>query len=310
MANTNQEISVTQGVINDLEADIEVQEKNLEQATIKMDNQYESFKTQVRVSYEMGETTYLDIILGSDDFFDMLSRMQISKQLMNHNKTVFEEYTNNAKIVEDAKLQLEENKKTQEVHRLNLDNKILTLEKQSAQSESKMKDLMQDENKAEAAEAQNLKAEDEMADRVAQLSKELAGTGAYVGGELSWPVPSSTRVTSPFGNRKHPITNKQSFHKGVDIGASGGSSIISANAGKVIVSDYQSAYGNYVMVDHGGGTVTLYAHMQKRLVSAGDTVGKGEKIGLVGTTGWSTGNHLHFEVIKNGDHTNPMNYFS
>lgn len=307
---TSAEITATQVAINALTDSIVIQEKNLEDAIKRMDEQYDSFRTQVRTTYKMGDTSYMDIILGSNDFFDMLARMQLSKEIMDHSKQVFENYTNLANEVEFVKNSLQHDKQVQEGYKTNLTEQKKSLEKSSAQSEEKMKQLLADEQAAKSAEAANIKAEEEMAVRVAMLSMELAGSGSYVGGELTWPTPSSTRITSPFGYRTHPITGKYSLHTGVDVGASGGADILSANTGVVIVSDYHSAYGNYVMVDHGGGTVTLYAHMSKRLVSVGETVLRAQKIGLVGTTGWSTGNHLHFEVIKNGEHTNPLDYFS
>ncbi|MFI3115844.1 MAG: peptidoglycan DD-metalloendopeptidase family protein [Clostridia bacterium] len=308
---TTSKIIATQVIIDVLSDEIEVEEYNLMLATEKMNLQYESMKTSIRIMYEAGETTYLDILLASESFFDMLSRIEISQQIINHNQNVFDEYTASAIAVENAKQKLEEDKALQEDYKSTLDNEKGSLEHQSNNLELKMKQLMADEQAALTAQAQNLSAEEEMANKVAQLSKELASIGIYVGGEFLWPTPSSYWVTSPFGYRTHPITGVvESFHKGIDIGAAGGQNILSANAGRVIVSDYSSSYGNYVMVDHGGGYVTLYAHMSKRLVSAGEYVGKGDVLGLVGSTGWSTGNHLHFEIILNGEHQNPMNYYS
>lgn len=308
--NTTAQIDATQNVINVLEQDIAIEQKRLEEATQKMDEQYDSMKNSIRVMYEAGETTYLDILLASNSFFDMLARVEIAQQIINYNQSVFDDYTANALAVEQAKIQLEEDKQMQESYRMVLDTQMVTLEKESALVETKMKQLMIDEEAAQQAQNDTLKAEEEMVEKIAQLSRELASQGVYVGGELTWPTPSSTRITSVFGYRTHPITGSYSLHSGVDIGAAGGANILSANAGVVIVSDYHSVYGNYVMVDHGGGIVTLYAHMSKRSVSVGQAVGKGEVLGLVGTTGWSTGNHLHFEVIVNGTHVDPMSYFS
>lgn len=310
ISNTTAQIEVTQQAIDALAEDISIEEKNLAVATQKMETQYADMKTSIRVMYEAGETTYLDILLASDSFFDMLSRIEITQQIMNHNQSVFEEYAANAQAVEDAKIKLEADKEAQVDFRITLDSQVITLEKESALVEEKMKELMADEQAALEAQDANLASEEEMADRVAQLSKELATQGVYVGGDLMWPTPSSTRITSPFGYRVHPISGSYTLHKGVDIGAGGGQDILAANSGTVIVSDYHSSYGNYVMIDHGGGMVTLYAHMSKRSVSAGQTVGKGELVGLVGSTGYSTGNHLHFEVIVDGTHTDPMSYFS
>lgn len=125
-----------------------------------------------------------------------------------------------------------------------------------------------------------------------------------------WPTPGYTTITSPYGYRIHPITGKLKFHSGVDIGAPGGTPIVAVADGTVTISVYSSSYGNYVEIDHGGGVRTRYAHMSKRLCKVGDTVTQGETIGLVGSTGNSTGNHCHFEVRINGTTYDPMQYFS
>lgn len=309
--NTTAQINATLEIIEMLEYEIEQEEKRLYEAIDKMDKQYDSMKTSIRVMYEAGQTTYLDILLASDSFFDMLARIEITQQIINHNQSIFDDYTVNALAVEQAKLKLIEDKQKQEELRMTLDSQMQTLEKESALVEAKMKQLMKDEQSALEAQEQNANAEEEMSKKVAQLSKELASSAVYVGGEFMWPAPTSTRITSAFGYRTHPITGASySFHNGIDIGAGGGEPILSANNGVVILSQYSSVYGNYVMVDHGGGVVTLYAHMSQRLVSVGDSVLRGEEIGKVGSTGWSTGNHLHFEIIVDGERQNPMSYYN
>jgi|GEM_PF-2216459 len=125
-----------------------------------------------------------------------------------------------------------------------------------------------------------------------------------------WPTPGYTTITSPYGYRIHPITGELKFHSGVDIGAKGGSPIVAVADGTVTISVYSSSYGNYVEINHGHGLRTRYAHMSKRLCKVGDTVTQGETIGLVGSTGNSTGNHCHFEVRINGVTYDPMQYFS
>lgn len=308
--NTQAEITAISNVITGLDEQIAIEEDNLEKATIKMEEQYESFKTRTRVMYEGGETTYLDILLASENFFDMLSRMEISKQIIEYDKNLFTEYTNNAKLVEQTKINLETNRAEQATMKSNLDSQKATLQANTEASEKKMRELVASENSAKVAYTDIEKAEQEASALVAQYAKELS-TGDYVGGTYTWPLPGYTRISSPFGPRTHPVTGVvNSNHKGIDLPAPSGTPVVAANAGTIIVSKYSSSYGNYVMVDHGGGNVTLYAHLSKRSVEVGDVVGKGSTVGLVGTTGMSTGNHLHFEIIENGTHKNPMNYYS
>jgi len=140
--------------------------------------------------------------------------------------------------------------------------------------------------------------------------KNLQKSGAYAGGSMTWPCPSSKTISSYYGNRLHPILKKYKMHTGIDISAKQGASIVAANKGTVIMAGWQSGYGYTVVVDHGGGITTLYAHCSKILVSVGQNVKAGETIAKVGSTGMSTGPHLHFEVRKNGATTNPLNYVS
>lgn len=308
----NSQINATMKVIEELAEDIEVQEQLLAEAIVQLNEQYELFKTRMRVMYENGDASYLEILLSSSNFFDMLSNIEITNQIMQYDQDLFDSYTENAKQVEAAKLKLEEDKAEEEEQKASLDAQYQTLSASQAQSEKILSNLIAEEAEAEEMLLDAKAAEDEMIELVAELAKKLAGTDKYVGGELAWPLSLSyTSVSSPFGYRTHPVTGQAySFHSGIDLPAPSGTEIKAANAGEIIVSTYSSGYGNYVMVDHGGGIVTLYAHMSKRNANVGDVVVKNQVIGYVGTTGMSTGNHLHFEVIVDGNHIDPMSYFS
>jgi murein DD-endopeptidase MepM/ murein hydrolase activator NlpD len=156
-----------------------------------------------------------------------------------------------------------------------------------------------------------LKAQEEAARKAAeQNNQSYTGTGSTATGSFTWPCPSSTYIASGFGLRIHPIFGTERYHNGVDISANSGASVVAADSGTIAIATYSSSYGNYIMIYHSNGTSTLYAHMSSLAVSAGDTVTKGETIGYVGSTGWSTGPHLHFEIAVNGTRVNPLNYFS
>ena len=157
---------------------------------------------------------------------------------------------------------------------------------------------------------------DEYNTRFAEINAEILAIARdgidtqYIGGELAWPVPGYTRISSKYGMRTHPITGVYKLHTGVDISAPLGANFIAANDGIVTKAGYNSAYGNMVIIDHGGGVSTLYAHGSEILVQVGQVVKRGESILKVGSTGYSTGPHAHFEVRLNGVVTDPMPYIT
>ncbi|MCQ2561151.1 MAG: peptidoglycan DD-metalloendopeptidase family protein, partial [Clostridia bacterium] len=197
----------------------------------------------------------------------------------------------------------------------------VALEDQQAEAVAKKASLQEDRDavsvKKAAVDADNkqlaaqVDAINKEADAItAQIKNLQSPNTSYAGGTMCWPAQASTKITSPFGNRIHPILKVTKFHTGIDIGAAGGTNILAANSGTVITAGWNNSYGYMVMIDHGGGIVTLYAHSKKLLVSKGDYVARGQAIALVGSTGMSTGNHLHFEVRVNGSYKNPLDYVS
>ncbi len=150
----------------------------------------------------------------------------------------------------------------------------------------------------------------EDAQKIKKILANLKLSEKYVGGVMTWPAPGYTRISSPFGNRMHPILKKMKLHTGVDIAVPANNTLVAAQAGTVIHSDWLGGYGKVIMIDHGGGIVTLYAHNNKLLVKVGETVTRGQAITKSGSTGRSTGPHLHFEVRVNGDYVDPMTYIT
>ena len=209
---------------------------------------------------------------------------------------------------------IEEARTAQEEARQKQADAKARLKSQQAEVDALISQISSQEDELEAMEAKLQAAakamDNEIARKERELQAQLAAQGVTIVSEKGFKWPSyATTITSLFGSRTHPVTGRPNNHTGVDIAAAGGTDIWAAKSGVVLTSTYNSSYGNYVVISHANGESTLYAHMSKRLVSEGDKVTQGQTIGLVGTTGSSTGNHLHFEVRLNGQRQDPLNYF-
>ncbi len=331
---TKQDINATETVIVRLSDEIETKKEEIVVAQEELDEKTEIFETRMRVMYENGnDISYLDVILGSNSFGEMLSRLEIVSEIMEGDKKVVSDYKEAKQTLEDAKAALEQDKEDQETYKSTLESKYDDLVSQKQEIQELTNKLESDqaakqkEEDAIDAEKDRINAEiEEISRREAEAARKAAeeakknqqsgggnsgGGASYTGnGDLSvWPAPSGTANTSSYGWRTHPVYGTRKFHKGLDISAPGGSPVLAAASGTVSKSYYSSSYGNYIVISHGGGLMTGYAHMSSRMVSAGESVSAGQQIGKVGSTGISTGNHLHFEVYVNGSTTNPMNYY-
>lgn len=279
-------------------------EQKIEELTKEIDDNNALLEKRLRVMYMNGTAGYLEVLLKAEDLVDALTRMDMIQLIVKSDVDLL-------KSINEQKSQVELLKEDQEKERLELtavinklntkQNEVMTASRSKENYMSSLQSNIKEMQRQEAAmEAQS-----------AQIEKDiLAAQRAveYAGGEMAWPVPGQYRVTSNFGGRADPITGARANHGGTDIAAPYGSAIVSANDGVVIYAGWHYSYGNYVIVDHGGGIATLYGHCSKLLVSKGQEVSRGEKIALIGSTGYSTGNHLHFEVRKNGVRTQPMDY--
>lgn len=338
MSLTQEDIEATETVIVRLADEIETKEEEIVVAQEELDEKTEIFETRMRVMYENGnDISYLDVILGSNSFGEMLSRMEIVSEVMESDKKVVADFKEAKQKLEDAKAVLEQDKADQEEYKGTLESKYdaLVTQKQEIQelTDKLESDQAQKEKEDDALEDEQARISDEIAEisrREAEAAKKAAeeakkkqqsssgSSGGSSGGSSSgaavsasgmvWPAPSGS-AGSGYGWRIHPIYGTRKFHKGTDIPAPGGSPVLAAKAGTVVQSYYSSSYGNYIVISHGGGLMTAYAHLSSRMVSAGASVSAGQQIGKVGSTGNSTGNHLHFEVYINGSTVNPMNYF-
>lgn len=307
----SREIDVQEKLVSALNKDINVKSSELKIATDKLDEQYDKYKLRVRAMYENGETSYLDVVLGSENFVDMISRVEIISQIVDYDKKLVTEFNETKTNIQNTKTALENSKAEEVAIKSKLSEKKSSLNAKSNKSQALLSNLNSDKAKSKAEWEKADKLELKLQAEIQEIARKLAANsnGSYVGGEFLWPTPGYNKITSNFGYRKHPILGYNKLHSGMDIGAASGSKILAVNSGTVVKSTFNDSYGNYVMVDHGGGIVTLYAHMSSRNVKTGDVVARGQQIGKVGSTGWSTGPHLHIEVIKNGNYVDPKGYF-
>ena len=289
------------------EADEQIAEKEEEIARLEEEiaKQDEKFKECLRAMDETSTVSYIDLLLSSGSISELLINLESINEMTNHDMAIIDEMTRLKTEVEDAKAQIEVYRAEQEEAR------GIALEKQG-QLEVKLsaKQALAEELEKDIESYKKVYEEARRQEEQLKASLTYSSSGAeYMGtGEFCWPAPSYTRISSPYGWRNHPIYKTQKFHSGVDLAAPGGSNILAADDGKVISAGWNGGYGNCVVVDHGGGISTLYAHASRLCVSKGDVVTRGSVIAKVGTTGNSTGNHLHFEVLINGKTTNPMPY--
>lgn len=278
----------------------------------------ENFKEKSRIMYVYSTQSPLEILAASESFADFFKRIQLIMYLAEEDNKLLEQ-------LEIAKLDYEYKKQYQEECQemindmieqkdLTIDNITLTKE-ELEEKITKAKTLLAAEEKKQANLEEDLDAVESELKKLQSSSSTSSGSSSssssnnqYTGGQLLWPVPVYKRISSYYGWRSDPFTGERTFHGGMDISAAKGSSILAAESGTVIMATTNGSYGLCVKIDHGGGLVTLYAHCNELLVKTGQKVNKGDLIARVGTTGRSTGNHLHFEVRVNNEKTDPLPY--
>lgn len=317
------ELKVTNQLIAKYDQQIADKTVELQKAEEEEARYYDMFCQRVRAMEEGGTVSYWAVLFDSSDFSDLIDRINMVSEVMDHDNHVMDALAQAKAAVEEAKTQLEASRAEQKDAKASLEGTQAELKKQQASldaiiaeikaKEAEYRDQL-DELSEDAHDLSNdiAAAERQYAAQIeaakqAQQNGTLTGTGGFV-----WPLPGYTSISSKYGWRTHPVSGRQSFHGGVDVPAPSGTKIHASKAGAIVISGYNSSYGNYVVIAHTDGSKTLYAHMKSRAVGAGDTVSQGNVIGYVGTTGTSTGNHLHFEIwtgSSSGTRTNPMNFF-
>ena len=309
----------------------------LDKALEKETEQTELLRSRIRAMEENSSYSYASFIFDSSSVTELLSRIGDVNDIMHYDKALEEEYMAAREDVESIKKSYEEVRHEQELLQKELDTKqaeldaqveaaytmIADIETLSDDAQAEYDAIAEEEAKAEETlqEAIRKRAAEEAAKNAANNANSGGASGGASGGgtsggsatslsDLQWPVPSCTLITSRFGYRVAPTTGASTYHGGLDIGAGMGASIVAAGAGDVIYAGANGGYGNCVMIDHGNGVVTVYAHMSSIGVSYGQYVTAGQYVGAVGSTGVSTGPHCHFEIRINGAQTDPAAYFS
>lgn len=304
-------IEDTKTLISKYNVMIAAKESDVATLNTSLSERYGIFLDKMRLSYENGNQGYLELLLDSENLIDFITRIERIGNLLSYEKELIDSIDSEAADLEAAKNAVAEEKAKAEELRASQEKMEKDLEKKSKEQEALIKKINSDAATAEANRLQMIKENEALNKEIEEKLKEIAAqqASAYVGGTYIWPLDSSyKKISSSYSNRV--LNGIAEFHRGIDIPAPTGTPIYAANDGTVITANdwtvKYSSYGNYIIIDHGGGKATLYAHCSKLLVSVGDKVKQGDKIGLVGTTGRVTGAHVHFEVRVNGVTTNPF----
>ena len=305
--------------IADKEIAVEAATVALNEAQDRADAQYAAMKLRVKFMYERGNDSLITMLLSSDSFVDFLNRAEFINRISAYDRRMLDEFIATRNQIAAIKADLEEEKRQLDEAKAALDNEQEAMETLIASKQEEIGVFESDIQNKEAAVAEY----EAMIAEQDQIIKDLEAAIlaekkrlleqnkkaiVYDGGQFKWPAPSYTRISDDYGWRTHPILGIQQFHNGVDMAAPSGSPILAAYDGEVVAASYSPTMGNYIMVDHGDGLYTIYMHASSLLVSEGQMVARGEEIAKVGSTGRSTGPHLHFTVRKDGNYVSPWNY--
>ena len=298
----NIKITKLQSSVDEIQSELKIAEE-------KYNKQKEALEQRLIIMYESGDTQYLDVILSSKSVSDFLSNYFLITELTTYDTDLLDDMKERKDSIELSKKKLDNEKEQLATIKQNQMKTAKILENTKTVRENYIAKLSDTEKDIQSKI-------DEYNTRFAEINAEILSLAMegidtqYIGGELAWPVPGYTRISSKYGMRTHPITGVYKLHTGVDISAPTGANFIAANDGVVTKACFNAAYGNMVIIDHGGGISTLYAHGSEILVQVGQVVKRGEPVLKVGSTGYSTGPHAHFEVRIDGVVTDPMPYIT
>lgn len=302
--------------------EIDAANKKLAEQEVAIGEQYNAMKKRIQYMYENGNTQYIEMFLASTSMSEFLNRAEYISKITEYDRQQLQKLRDAKEEIAATKAQLESDQAILQATIKETEDEQAASEKLLADKKSSLKDLdaqyaettddkaeLERQIEVQKQEIAELKAIEEQRRKAAEEAAKKGETSIiYDGGSLMWPLPGYSRISSSFGPRNHPIYNIVKMHYGIDIPAPTGTKIYAAYNGEVAAAKYSSSMGNYVLIDHGNQLYTIYMHQSKMLVSAGDKVKKGDVIGLVGSTGDSTGPHLHFGVRLNGEYVNPLIY--
>ena len=308
--NAEKEIEEMTAKLETLEAKVNETTKDLEKVQKDYEENKELMEDRLVVMYECGDVSYLDLLLHSSNLIEFLSNYYIIEEIIKSDSELLESIEQEKSEIEAKKQQLEKEKTELKLLKVKQEQTKIIMQNNKTVQQNQI-DSLTDSEKELQQKLQEYKDEEERIENLIKIaSQDYTYSGEYTGGVMAWPVAKSgTYITSNYGIREHPVQGITKFHTGIDIGNAGfGAPVIAAADGVVSMASYYGGYGNCVMINHGNGVSTLYGHGQKILTTVGATVKKGDLIMEVGSTGVSTGPHLHFEVRINGTHVNPLPY--
>ena len=315
LTDIQEKIDALNDQITEKESQIEKTTQELAEAERIQQEQYEAMKKRIKFMYERGSNVYMELFFQAGSFADMLNKAEYIEKLSAYDRNKLNEYIATTELIAMTKKALEEEKATLDEAKNQREAEQANLEELLSQKKTELTTVQKDISSKEAAIAEyeaEIKAENAA---IAALEREVAADKAqlyskykYDGGMFTWPCPKYTRISDNYGMRMHPTLGIEKMHNGIDLAAPAGSAILAAYNGTVVAAAYEGSMGNYVMISHGGGLYTVYMHCSALYVSKGQDVTAGTKIAAVGSTGRSTGNHLHFGVRLNGAYVSPWNY--
>lgn len=302
-----EELKGTQQKLEFTEQQVQTNGDLLVKAETALAGRNQIFQKRVRDIYENGNISYVEVLFGAKDFRDFTSRLELLRRIIAQDMALVKQVRAQKQLIAEKQAQLEKDKATALVYKEQAAGKRNIVDAKRQERQNMLDNVLTEKNTAEQAYAELEQTSRDIERMIQQMQNPTASRAQFrATGAMMWPA--SGYITSPFGWRIHPVFGTQKFHTGVDIGADYGDPVVAADSGTVIHADWLGGYGKAVIINHGNGLQTLYAHNSELLVYEGQTVSKGQTISRAGSTGYSTGPHLHFEVRSNGTPTDPMGY--